>query len=168
MRPNEPKWFFSRSKSTKTNFQKPFFSVTSTKTTFSGQNWPEPLFPVKTQFFWPKSTKTCFFLVKIDQTPFFGQNPVFFSWPKLAFWSKLIKPPFFFGSKPVFSGKINQNHLFRPKSTTTCFFGKTPVSRPKSTKTSFFGQHWPKLSKTLPLQLGPNTQSWLGSPSWSM
>ena len=55
--------------------------------------------------------------------------------------------------KPAFPVKIDQNHLFRPKSTTTSFFGQNPVfpakidkdhfCRPKSTETSFSGQNRP-------------------------
>ena len=129
-----------------------FFRPKLNEISFSGQ---KPVFPAKinqNKFFRPKPIKTTFFSLKpvffspeLKQTPLLWSKLSFSSQnrPKLGFLVKIDQRPFFFGQNPVFESKNNQNHFFRPKLT----------------KNSFSGQNQPKPSKTLPLQLGPTTQS---------
>ena len=128
----------------------------STKPRIFGQNWPKPVFLVKTPVFfsfWPKSTKTHFFQnrsnpdflvktpgfsVKTNQTTIFGHNR-----PKLVLLVKIDQTPLFFCQKQFFSVKINRNHFFRPKSTKTTFSGQNPVFPARINQTRFYGQNRP-------------------------
>ena len=98
----------------------------STVTTFSGQNRPKPVFPVK-----------------IDQTRYYSQNPDFpVKIDQNHFFRLKLTKANLFGEHPVFPAKIDKDQLSGCPAKTT-FSVKTQFFQPKSTEPRPFGQNRP-------------------------
>ena len=124
--------------------QNHFCRSKSIKTSFSGQSQPEPVFSPRNPFSGPKSRKPTF------------------SGLKSVLWAKIKPYPVFFvkiDETPFFQSKSTKTGFVRSKLTKTHFLRQNPVFSGKINQNQFFRSKSTKPSKTLPSQLGPDTQS---------